>query len=224
MLRVAGLEVEVGLSADQATTQLEPYLHHRRTGRPYVVCKLATTVDGGIAAIDGTSRWITGPAARADAHGLRAESDAIVVGAGTVRADDPLLTVRHVDGRDPLRIVLGVAPVTARIRPCLEWSGDLPTLLDELGGRGVVQLMVEGGSRVVRSFFDLDLIDRYVIYVAPAMFTGRDATPLLAGPSAPSIDALWRGRFVGVRQVGEDLRIDLIPTNRSNRLTCSPES
>ena len=71
---------------------------HRRTGRPYVVLKLAATVDGRTAAPDGTSQWITGEAARADAHRLRAESDAVLVGAGTVRADDPSLTVRHVDG------------------------------------------------------------------------------------------------------------------------------
>ena len=76
-----------------------PTSTHRRTGRPYVVLKLAATLDGRIAAPDGTSRWITGPLARADAHRLRAESDAVAVGAGTVRADDPALTVRDVPGR-----------------------------------------------------------------------------------------------------------------------------
>lgn len=97
-LRAAGVTVEVGLLGDQVTAQLEPYLHHRRTGRPYVVCKLATTLDGGIAATDGSSQWITGQEARTDVHRLRAESDAIIVGAGTIRADDPSLTVRHVEG------------------------------------------------------------------------------------------------------------------------------
>jgi diaminohydroxyphosphoribosylaminopyrimidine deaminase / 5-amino-6-(5-phosphoribosylamino)uracil reductase len=92
-LRDAGIDVEVGVGAESVAEQLAPYLHHRRTGRPYVVCKLATTLDGGLAAPDGTSQWITGVEARADAHRLRAESDAIVVGAGTVRADDPALTV-----------------------------------------------------------------------------------------------------------------------------------
>ncbi|MEO6126484.1 MAG: bifunctional diaminohydroxyphosphoribosylaminopyrimidine deaminase/5-amino-6-(5-phosphoribosylamino)uracil reductase RibD, partial [Ilumatobacteraceae bacterium] len=86
-LRAAGVTVEVGLLGDQVTAQLRPYLHHRRTGRPYVVCKLATTLDGGLAAPGGSSQWITGQEARTDAHRLRAESDAIIVGAGTIRAD-----------------------------------------------------------------------------------------------------------------------------------------
>ena len=91
-----GVEVTVGTLGDEAADLLAPYLHHRRTGRPFVVLKLAATLDGGTAAPDGTSQWITGPAARADAHALRAESDAVLVGAGTVRADDPSLTVRDV--------------------------------------------------------------------------------------------------------------------------------
>ena len=94
----------------RCAAQLAPYLKHRRTGGPWVVLKLAATLDGRTAAPDGTSQWITGPRPAADAHRLRAESDAVIVGAGTVRADDPALTVRHVDGRDPLRVVLGHAP------------------------------------------------------------------------------------------------------------------
>src|SRR3954447_18243453 len=92
-LRAAGIDVEVGLLGDEVTAQLAPYLKHRRTGRPWVVLKLAATLDGHSAAPDGSSRWITGREARADAHRLRAVSDAVIVGAGTVRADDPALTV-----------------------------------------------------------------------------------------------------------------------------------
>lgn len=214
-LRSHGIDVTVGVLADEVGEQLAPYLHHRRTGRPYVVCKLAESLDGGTAAPDGSSQWITGPAARTDAHRLRAESDAVVVGAGTVRADDPALTVRHVDGRDPLRVVLGTAPEHARIHPCLEWSADLADLLDELGRRGVVQVMVEGGATVARAFHDQDLVDRYVVYVAPALFGGRDQKPLLAGPTAATIDDVWRGSFGTVERVGDDLRIELVPTSRS---------
>ncbi|HYT38061.1 MAG TPA: bifunctional diaminohydroxyphosphoribosylaminopyrimidine deaminase/5-amino-6-(5-phosphoribosylamino)uracil reductase RibD, partial [Acidimicrobiia bacterium] len=108
-LRQAGVEVEVGVCADEVRAQLAPYLKHRSTGRPWVVLKLAASADGRTAAPDGSSRWITGEAARADAHRLRAESDAVIVGAGTVRADDPELTVRAAEGRDPLRVVLGKA-------------------------------------------------------------------------------------------------------------------
>ena len=210
-LRQAGITVELGVSASSVEAQLAPYLHHRRTGRPYVVCKLATSSDGGTAAPDGSSQWITGEAARRDAHRLRAESDAILVGAGTVRADDPSLTVRHVDGDDPMRVVLGSAPAGARVHPCLEWSGGLDELLDELGGRGVVQLMVEGGSRVVGSFHAAGVVDRYVLYVAPALFGGADAMVAIAGATAPTIDDLWRGRFDTIERVGDDVRLEIVP-------------
>jgi diaminohydroxyphosphoribosylaminopyrimidine deaminase/5-amino-6-(5-phosphoribosylamino)uracil reductase len=124
-LRDAGVEVTAGVAADVIAAQLAPYITHRTTGRPLVVLKLAASLDGRTGAPDGTSRWITGPEARADAHRLRAESDAVLVGAGTVRADDPALTVRHVAGRDPLRVVLGHAPPGAKVHPALEVEGDL---------------------------------------------------------------------------------------------------
>jgi diaminohydroxyphosphoribosylaminopyrimidine deaminase/5-amino-6-(5-phosphoribosylamino)uracil reductase len=208
-LRAAGVDVELGVLADEVTAQLAPYLHHRRTGRPFVVLKLAATADGRTAAPDGTSQWITGDEARADAHRLRAESDAVLVGAGTVRADDPALTVRHVEGPDPLRVVLGKVPQGARVHPCLERSGDLGAVLDELGGRGVLQLLVEGGATVASAFHRAGLVDRYVLYLAPALFGGDDAAPLLRGPGAATMDELWRGRFAAVTRLGDDLRLDL---------------
>ncbi len=210
-LRTAGLEVIEGISVAAVTDQLRPYLHHRRTGRPFVVAKIAATLDGATGAPDGTSQWITGPEARRDVHRIRAESDAILIGAATVRTDDPALTVRHVEGRDPLRVVLGNAPPGARVHPCVEWVGPIDELLDELGGRGVVQLMLEGGPSVIRSFHDAGLIDRWIVYLAPALFGGRDALPMLAGASAPTMADLWRGRFVGAERVGVDLRIELAP-------------
>lgn len=207
----AGIVVDVGILAAEAEAQLAPYLHHRRTGRPYVICKLAMSADAGIAAPDGTSQWITGSDARRDAHRLRAESDAILVGAATVRADDPELTVRHVDGDDPLRVVLGAAPAGAKVHPCLEWDGSLDDLLVELGDRGVVQLMVEGGAGVVGSFHRAGLVDRYVLYLAPALFGGSDATAPIGGASAATIADIWRGRFDSIERVGDDVRIELIP-------------
>lgn len=210
-LRDHGIDVVEGVLADRIAVQLAPYLHHRVTGRPFVVCKIATTLDGGTAAPDGTSRWITGDAARRDGHRLRAESDAIVVGAGTVRADDPALTVRHVEGRDPLRVVLGHAAPHARVQPCTEWHDEPSALLDELGRRGALQVLIEGGATVVRSFHDAGLIDRYVIYMAAALFGGSAAHPMLAGSTAPTINDVWRGRFVGVEPVGDDVRIDVAP-------------
>ncbi len=208
-LRDAGIDVEVGVLADEARAQLAAYLKHRRTGRPYVVLKLAATLDGRTAAPDGSSQWITGEEARADAHRLRAESDAVLVGAGTVRADDPSLTVRHVEGRDPLRVVLGHAPQGAKVHPALEHTGTWDELLDELGDRGVLQALVEGGASVAHDVHAAGLVDRYVLYLAPALFGGDDARGLFGGPGAPTIDDVWRGRIVATRQLGDDLRIDL---------------
>jgi diaminohydroxyphosphoribosylaminopyrimidine deaminase/5-amino-6-(5-phosphoribosylamino)uracil reductase len=214
-LRAAGVEVEVGTLADAVRGQLAAYVKHRSTGRPWVVLKVGASLDGRTAAPDGSSQWITGGAARADAHQLRAESDAIVVGAGTVRADDPSLTVRNVEGKDPIRVVLGAAPVGAKVLPALEFSGDLGDLLDELGGRGVLQVLVEGGATVAGSFHRAGLVDHYVVYLAPVLFGGDDARPMFAGPGAETIADVWRGAITGVTPLGGDVRIDLSPVGPS---------
>jgi diaminohydroxyphosphoribosylaminopyrimidine deaminase/5-amino-6-(5-phosphoribosylamino)uracil reductase len=211
LLRDAGIEVVAGIGAEAASQQLEPYLHHRRTGRPFVILKLAMTFDGRIAAPDGSSTWITGVDARRDVHRLRSECDGILVGAGTVRADDPALTVRSVEGPDPQRFVLGHAPEGARIHPCTELFGPLPEVLGDLGRRGVLQLLVEGGAGVAGEFHRAGLVDRYVVYVAPALLGGNDGVPLFGGPGAPTMADLWRGTFRSVTRVGVDLRIELDP-------------
>jgi diaminohydroxyphosphoribosylaminopyrimidine deaminase / 5-amino-6-(5-phosphoribosylamino)uracil reductase len=108
MLRADGVRVDVGVLAEEARRQNAVFLHGVAAGRPYVTLKLAVSLDGRIAAADGTSRWLTGPQARRHAHALRAEADAVAVGSGTVLADDPLLTVRldGYAGPQPLRVVL----------------------------------------------------------------------------------------------------------------------
>ncbi len=246
-LRAAGAEVVVGVLAHEVQHQLGPYLHQRRTGRPWVTLKLAGTLDGRSAAPDGSSRWITGPQARADVHRERAEHDAVLVGAGTVRADDPELTARTTTGasasaevggwrdpqrgewggaqesagldgpdplgplgREPLRVVLGSAPAGARVHPCLELSGDLGQVLDTLGGKGILSVLVEGGPSVARSFHAAGLVNRYLLYVAPALFGGDDGLPLFTGPGAPTIAEVWRGRFTSVERLGDDLRLELL--------------
>jgi diaminohydroxyphosphoribosylaminopyrimidine deaminase/5-amino-6-(5-phosphoribosylamino)uracil reductase len=214
-LRSAGIEVEVDVCSSEVAQQLAPYLHHRRTGRPLVILKLASSLDGRTAAPDGTSQWITGTEARLDVHRLRADSDAICVGAGTIRADDPTLTVRLPEierssgDTEPLRVVLGTAPSDAAVQPCLEMQGDLLGILDDLGSRGVLQLLVEGGATVAHAFHTAGLVDRYVLYMAPAFFGGDDGVPVFSGPGADTIDALRRGRIVEMRRVGDDLRLDL---------------
>lgn len=214
-LEEAGIEVVTGVLHQQVEAQLAPYLKHRRTGRPWVVLKLAASLDGRTAAPDGTSQWITGAEARTDAHRLRAESDAVIVGAGTVRSDNPKLTVRLPEGEQPaeqpLRVVLGSASAGASVQPAVELSGPLPGVLDDLGQRGVLQAMVEGGATVAGDFHRSGLVDRYVLYLAPALFGGDDARGVFAGPGAASIDDVWRGRIQSVERLGDDLRIELAP-------------
>jgi diaminohydroxyphosphoribosylaminopyrimidine deaminase/5-amino-6-(5-phosphoribosylamino)uracil reductase len=212
LLRDAGIDVTVGVASDEVEEQLAPYLKHRTTGRPWVVLKMASSLDGRTAAPDGTSRWITGEASRRDVHRLRADSDAVLVGAGTVRADDPELTVRLDDGVDraqPLRVVLGSAPAQARVQPALELSGDLGEVLGELGRRGVLQLLVEGGPTVAHDFHAAGLVDRYIVYLAPKIFGGDDARPLFAGPGAGTIADVWTGRLISVERLGEDIRVEV---------------
>lgn len=206
-LRFAGSDVNVGILAEDVTEQLRPYLTHRRTGRPFVVLKMASTLDGRTAAPDATSQWITSADARAAVHQLRAESDAVCVGAGTVRADNPALTVRSFPGPNPQRVVLGKAPADAAVHPCLEWLGPLTELLDHLGQQGVLQLLVEGGASVAASFHREHLVDRYVMHVAPAFFGGNDARPLFDGPGAVTMTDLWRGQFRSSRMLGDDLEL-----------------
>jgi diaminohydroxyphosphoribosylaminopyrimidine deaminase/5-amino-6-(5-phosphoribosylamino)uracil reductase len=208
-LLAAGVEVTMGVAAEEARALLAPYLKHRTTGRPFVTLKLAATLDGRTAAPDGSSRWITGEAARTDAHRLRADCDAVLVGAGTIRADDPELTVRHVAGADPQRVVLGRVPEGAKVRPALELGGTPGEVLDELGGRGVLSLLVEGGATVAGDFHAAGVVDRYVVYLAPALMGGEGGAPFFRGTGASTMDEVWRGRIVDVRRLGEDLRVEL---------------
>ena len=210
-LRRRGIEVAVGVAETEAAELLAPYLKHRRTGRPWVVLKLAASLDGRIAAPDGSSRWLTGTEARADAHRLRAASDAVLVGAGTVRADDPALTVRTEPApeRQPLRVVLGTVAADAAVQPALALSGEPEQVLTELGARGVLQVLVEGGATVAHAFHQQGMVDRYVLYLAPALFGGDDGVPLFAGPGAATMEGIWRGRLVSVERLGDDLRVEL---------------
>lgn len=212
-LREAGVDVDVGVGRVEVEAQLESYLHHRSTGRPFVTLKMASTLDGKIAASDGSSQWITGAEARADVHALRASCDAILVGAGTVRRDDPELTVRHVGGRSPRRFVLGTAGPAAKIQPCTEVSGDLGSVLDQLGAEGIIDLLVEGGAGTATSFHTAGLVDRYVIYLAPAFMGGDDGLGVFSGQGAATIAEAWRGQLMDVRQVGDDLRLELRPSD-----------
>jgi diaminohydroxyphosphoribosylaminopyrimidine deaminase/5-amino-6-(5-phosphoribosylamino)uracil reductase len=136
-LRDAGVEVEVGVGREAAEASLRPYLRHRATGRPFTVVKTATSLDGRTAAADGSSRWITGPEARADAHGLRADSQAVVVGSQTALSDRPALTVRDAEGpapaAPPLRVLLDARGRVPAEGPLFD-TALAPTLVVTTGG------------------------------------------------------------------------------------------
>ena len=210
-LREADISVEVGVLADQITAQLAPYIHHRKTKRPFVVLKMATTLDGRTAAPDGTSMWITGETARQRVQQLRAQSDAVLVGANTVRADDPQLTVRDVEGESPRRIVLGEVTKSARVNPCTQWRGALVDLLDDLGNQDVLQLLVEGGPTVAAAFHRENLVNQFIFHVAPALTGGNDSLPVFENHGISTMSQLWRGKIISTQQLGDDLEIILEP-------------
>ena len=217
-LHAAGVDViETGLS-EIVESNDRSYYHHRRTGRPFVTLKLATTVDGQVAALDGTSQWITSPEARRDAHGLRASHDAILVGAGTVRTDDPELTVRTVgwDGPQPIPIIFKGTqdlPADAQLlrrepivmEPETGNAVSVEKAMSNLGSEGITSVLVEGGAQIARSFIAADAVDELVVYIGAKM-AGGVGLPAVAGPFA-SIDDTLPLTFTDVERVGPDIKI-----------------
>ena len=192
-----GIAVTHGVMAGEAHRAMAGFFTRQRQGRPHVTLKLATSLDGRIALADGASRWITGDAARAHAHVLRARSDAILVGGGTLRADDPRLDVRlnGLQDRAPVRAVLtrGDAPDgwTAIRAP-----GDISALPGNW-------LLVEGGAETAAAFLRADLVDRLVLYRAPILIgSGR---PALGDIGLGSLaDAHGRWTLADTRMLGSD--------------------
>ena len=236
LLRDAGVDVEGDVLAEEAERLNERWLTFVREGRPHVTWKLAATLDGRSAAADGTSRWITSDEARADVHLLRSSVDAVVVGVGTVLADDPQLTARSTHGAghrvgQPLRVVAdthGRTPLDARVR-----DGAAPTwiataadlgegadgriglapLLSALRDRDVVSVLLEGGPTLAGAFLEAGLVDRVVAYVAPALLGA--GPPALAGGGIHTIEDALRLDVEDVCRVGPDVRISArVPRTR----------
>ncbi|MFD7976917.1 bifunctional diaminohydroxyphosphoribosylaminopyrimidine deaminase/5-amino-6-(5-phosphoribosylamino)uracil reductase RibD [Streptomyces sp. NPDC059071] len=237
-LRAAGIQVGQGLLEGEAEAGNLAWLTSVRRGRPFVRWKYATTLDGRIAAADGTSRWISSAESRADVHRLRAEADAVVVGSGTARADDPHLAVRGVEGAvQPLRVVVDTeatavkpgarvlddaAPTLIAIAEDAETTLtdvvrlpragrglDVPALLDALHARGVRSVLLEGGPTLAGAFLAAGAVDQVVCYLAPVL--------LGAGPAALA-DA-------GITTITDALRLDVTETERIGpdiRITATP--
>lgn len=206
-LRAAGIAVETGVAADAAGAGLAGFLTRQRLGRPHVTLKLALSLDGAIALADGSSRWITGEAARAHAHVERAKTDLILVGRGTFAADAPRLDVRlpGLEARAPRRVLLSRTMAAPD-----GWIGiaDPAAIADLLGDT----LLIEGGAGVAAAFLAADLVDRLLIYRAPILVGGgRGLGTIGLGDLA---DAHGRWRALDSRRLGED-RLDIFSRNRS---------
>ena len=233
-LRAAGIEVEGGVLPEEAERANARWLTVARLHRPFVVWKVAATLDGRVAAADGTSRWISSPQSRSDTHDLRATCDTIVVGVGTVLADDPHLTVRDAEGRvtgeQPLRVVVdthGRTPSEARVRDAAAdtWIAtaaetgadatghvDLAALLALLHARGRQHVLLEGGPTLAGAFLRAGLVDRVVAYLAPTLL--GDGRPALAGTGVRTLSDGIALDIDDVRRVGPDVRITARPLRR----------
>lgn len=235
LLRGAGIETVVGVHQDRARRLNEFYVKHRLTGRPFVTAKFAMSLDGKIATRSGESRWISGPESRAHGHILRSAHDAILVGIGTVLADDPELTARteSADARQPTRVVLDSqlrTPPTAKVvgpntliattrtgqlgaaevvslPASVDGRVELGALLHELGRRGILSLLVEGGAEVHAAFLSEGLVDKVQAYLAPMIIGGREAPGPVGGRGIQRLGDAIRLRELDATRIGDDLWI-----------------
>jgi diaminohydroxyphosphoribosylaminopyrimidine deaminase/5-amino-6-(5-phosphoribosylamino)uracil reductase len=233
-LEAAGIGFEHGLMEAEARELNVGFVSRMTRKRPWVRLKVAATFDGRTALADGTSQWITGAEARRDGHRWRARACAILTGAGTVRADNPRLTVREVaTPRQPLRVIVDSrleTPASARILEggnVLIFAGmagrvpagaevmvlpnenqkvDLPRMLEELARRGVNELHVEAGFRLNGSLVREGCVDEFLLYLNPS-FLGDGAQGMLDLPAVLSLEKRIRLRLLSIERLGEDLRI-----------------
>jgi diaminohydroxyphosphoribosylaminopyrimidine deaminase/5-amino-6-(5-phosphoribosylamino)uracil reductase len=214
LLEQAGITVRAGVLEDECQRLNEGFNKWIVTGRPFVIAKCGMSLDGRLTRPPGESRWLTGPAARRHARTLRARVDAILVGAETVRADDPRLTVRAPNRtRQPLRVVLtrsGKLPRTAHVfsdpskdRTLVYRRQPLSAVLADLGQRQVTSVLIEGGGDVLGQALDQRLIDKLHVYLAP-IFTGG---PIISfgGLGAGSTGEAPRLDQVSFTRIGSDM-------------------
>jgi diaminohydroxyphosphoribosylaminopyrimidine deaminase/5-amino-6-(5-phosphoribosylamino)uracil reductase len=213
-LAEAGIPVVHGVLRDEAEELLHPWLTAMRRGRPWVTVKWASTLDGRAAAADGTSQWITGEAARQLVHVQRSQSDAILVGTGTVVADDPSLTARGEYGEvlptQPLPVVVGERriPADAKLhshpRGVLETgTRDLEAVLAELHEKNIRRVYVEGGPTLASAIIAAGFADEYAIFLAPALLGGPQLA--VGDLGIGSMDAIRRLHIDTVERLGDDL-------------------
>lgn len=183
LLEEAGVKVRTGILAEKCEQVNEAYNHWIQTGCPFVIAKCGMTLDGRLTRPPNEERWITSPASRRDAHKLRAQVDAILIGAGTLRADDPRLTVRGIAGaKQPWRIILsrsGLLPRHAHVftdrfadKTLVYRKGKLEKILKELGKKEITSVLIEGGGGLLGQALDERLIHKAMVYLGPIVTGG----------------------------------------------------
>lgn len=211
----AGVEVECGVLEAEARLLNRSWLFAVEHERPWVTCKIAATLDGKVAAIDGSSKWITGAVAREFGHQVRGQVDAIAVGTATARADNPSLTDRRSTAtRQPMRVILG----TSELEPSLQiFDNTAPTIqlrdhdpeiaLQQLFAQGVRSLLIEGGPTVQAAFLRANLVDEILWFVAPKLLgTGLAA---VADLGIETLASAVTGQLSSVRQLDQDLMLSI---------------
>jgi diaminohydroxyphosphoribosylaminopyrimidine deaminase/5-amino-6-(5-phosphoribosylamino)uracil reductase len=215
-LRAGGVEVIDGVLRSEVEALLHPWLTAVARNRPWVTVKWASTLDGRAAASDGTSQWITGTASRQRVHEERETSDAILVGTGTVLADDPSLTARGDGGElmphQPVPVVVGERPIpddaALRQHPAglIEThSRDLDAILSDLDQRGLRRVYVEGGPTLASAIVAAGFADEFSIYLAPVLLGGDMLA--LGDLGIPTIGQALRLRLTAIEQLGDDLHV-----------------
>ena len=216
-LAAAGVDVLRGVLSDEAASINEAWTFAVEHGRPMVTWKIASTLDGRVAAADGSSRWVTAEQARAQVHQLRAEVDAVLIGTGTALADDPSLTVRDPDGpaaaHQPIRVVMGRRPIPAEaalrdgLAPLRIFPTESPAqVLAALGAEDVQHVLLEGGPTLAAAFLRAGLVDRFVWYLAPKIL--GSGVPAVGDLGVPGIAAAMLLEITGITRVGQDVRLD----------------
>lgn len=218
-LRTLGIEVLDGLASDRVSAgPLREWRHKQRTGRPHVTWKYGASVDGRSAANDGTSQWITSEQSRADVHRRRAFADAVLVGTGTVFADDPQLTARTPDNElvphQPLRVVVGMREVSSDAKVLNDDSHtmvirthDPAEVLAALGDR--TDIILEGGPTLAGAFLRAGLVDRILAYLAPMLLGGN--VPAVEDVGVTTLSRALRWEYDQIERMGPDVLLSLVP-------------
>jgi diaminohydroxyphosphoribosylaminopyrimidine deaminase/5-amino-6-(5-phosphoribosylamino)uracil reductase len=216
----AGVEVEGGVLAEQAAAINVEWAQAVTWQRPFVTLKVAATLDGRVAAADGSSQWITGPESRNYVHRIRAEADAVLVGTGTVLADDPELTDRRPEANhQPRPVVLGHREIPAETRLAQNprtlrlRTRSIHEALSELFGHGVRHVLVEGGPTTATAFISSGYVDRLVWFVAPKLLGGGQTA--VADLGIGTIDAALGWKTLDVSRLGDDVCLVLQPLPHS---------